>query len=183
MKTTLTIMVVGLLAAGCRRETLAEPAEVQRTASEVRVTPKQIEKAGITTADVGVHPIGSTLAVTGRVTFSDARVAHVFSPVTGRVTRLLVDLGQTVQRGTPLAILQSPDVGSAVADVQKADADLSAAEREYQRQKELYEAHAAAQRDFEAAESNYRKAKAERERAAQKSALLLASTSGAPPPS
>jgi cobalt-zinc-cadmium efflux system membrane fusion protein len=59
--------------------------------------------------------------------------------------------------------------------VEKAEADFAAAQRDYERQKELYEAHAAAQRDFEAAESSFRKAKAERDRARQKSNLLLAS--------
>ena len=41
---------------------------------------------------------------------------------------------------------------------------LAAAERDYERQKELYAAHAAAQRDFEAAEATFRKAKSERKR-------------------
>jgi len=73
-------------------------------------------------------------------------------------------------------MIQSPDLGTTVSDLEKAEADLSAASREYERQRELYQAHAAAQRDFEAAESNYRKARAEKERAAQKSRLLLGSS-------
>lgn len=164
--------------AACQRDSIAEPARINPPANEVWVTAKQIQEAGISTAEVGVRPLGNALSTTGRVTFSDAKVSHVFSPVTGRVTSLLAPLGQSVRRGQPLATIQSPDVSTAVSDLQKAEADLVAAQRDYERQKELYEGHAAAQRDFEAAESNYRKARAERDRAAQKSHLLLASTSG-----
>jgi len=175
------VIVVSLLlltlTVACQRDSIAQPARINPPANEVWVTTKQIQEAGISTAEVGVRPLGNTLSATGRVTFSDAKVSHVFSPVTGRVTSLLAPLGQSVKRGQPLATIQSPDVGTAVSDLQKAEADLVAAEREYERQKELYEGHAAAQRDFEAAESNYRKSRAERDRAAQKSHLLLASTS------
>jgi cobalt-zinc-cadmium efflux system membrane fusion protein len=141
----------------------------------VWVTKQQITETGLTTAEVGEYPVGSALVATGRIAFSDVRVAHVFSPVTGRVTNLLAGLGQTVSRGAPLAIIRSPDLAAAISDVQKSEADLSAARRDYERQKELYEAHAAAQRDFEAAESNFQKAKAERDRASEKSKLLLVS--------
>ena len=60
----------------------------------------------------------------GRVTFSDTRVAHVFSPVTGRIVAMPAVLCQGVDRGAPLAIIDSPDLASAVADLQKAEAEL-----------------------------------------------------------
>lgn len=167
-----------LLLAGCQRSSEAQEVSRQTPPNEVWVTPKQIREAAIATSVVAERPVGNTLATTGRVTFSDNRVAHVFSPVTGRVTNLLVALGTRVGRGTPLAVIASPDIGSVASDLQKAEADLSAAQRDYERQKELYENHAAAQRDFEAAESNYRKAKAERDRAAQKARLLATGDSG-----
>ena len=167
--------IVSLIAfSACHHEPAAEPAKPSPPANEVWVTPKQIAESGILTTEVGQQALGNTLTTTGRVTFSDTRVAHVFSPVTGRVTQLFAPLGQTVHRGDPLASIESPDVGSAVSDLEKAEADLAAAERDYQREKELYDAHAAAQRDFEAAQATYRRSKAERDRAAQKSRLLLA---------
>ena len=100
------------------------------------------------------------------------RVAHVFSPVTGRVSRILADPGARVKKGAPLCAIQSPDVGNAFADLGKAEADLTAAQHEFQRHKELYEAHAGSQKEFEAAEDNYSKAKAESERARQKARLF-----------
>ncbi len=164
-----------LIAAACQHESIAQPAKSNPPPNEVWVTPKQIQEAGINTTEVSMQPVSNSLTTTGRVTFSDVRVAHVLSPVTGRIINLFANLGQSVRRGDSLALIQSPDLGSAISDLEKAEADLAAAQRDYERQKELYAAHAAAQRDFEAAEANYRKARAERDRAAEKSHLLLAS--------
>lgn len=163
----------------CQHETRAQTASVAVPPNEVWVTKKQIAETGIATTEVGDRDVRNVLTTTGRIAFSDSRVAHVFSPVTGRVTQMLVNVGEHVSRGTPLAVIASADLGSAASELEKADADLAAARRDYERQKELYEAHAAAQRDFEAAESNFRKARAERERAAQKASLLSITGSGA----
>jgi cobalt-zinc-cadmium efflux system membrane fusion protein len=174
--TILAIIALSLTAFSCQQESHAEPAAAAHPANEVWVTQKQIQESDIRTAPVAPQAVGNILTTTGHITFSDNRVAHVFSPVTGRVTNVLVGLGTHVQRGTALAVIASPDMSTAASDLQKAEADLVAAQRDYERQKELYENHAAAQRDFEAAENNYLKAKAERERASQKTRLLLASS-------
>jgi cobalt-zinc-cadmium efflux system membrane fusion protein len=141
-------------------------------AGEAWLPMQQAKDAGITFAPVGYEELGKTIAAAGRVTFDDRKVAHVFSPVTGRVIRFIADLGQHVTKGDPLAVIASPDLGSAFSDLLKAQADLVQSKRDYERQGELYEAHAGSQRDFEAAQSAYLKAKAELERAEQKTHLL-----------
>ena len=119
-------------------------------------------------------PVGGLVQTVGRLTFDDRRVSHIFSPLSGRVTRLLVDPGQRVKAGQTLALIDSPDMGSALSDAHKAEAALVAADQEFARQKELYEAHAGAKRDLEAAEANYRVAMAERDRAQQRAAMFYA---------
>jgi cobalt-zinc-cadmium efflux system membrane fusion protein len=99
-------------------------------------------------------------------------VTHVFAPVNGRVVRVLAQPGQWVERGSALLAMASPDIGQAFSDLVKAKADLTAAQSEFQRQKELVDAHAGARRDLEAAEDNFRKAQAELDRAQQKVSLL-----------
>lgn len=141
-------------------------------AGEARLAPAKLRTAGISVVPVAYQDLDRVLAATGRVTFDDQRVTHVFSPVNGRVTRLVAQPGQRVAKGDPLAIIQSPDVGSAVSDDAKAQAALAAAERDYQRQRDLFAAHAAAERDLEAAEANARQARAERDRAEEKARLL-----------
>ena len=148
----------------------------EQPSDEVWLTPQQMQAAGITVSEVREQDIHSLVSLGGRLTFDDLRVTHVFSPVNGRVTKVLAQPGQRVIKGTPLLALSSPDVGQFAADVVKAEAAVVAAEHEYQRQKELYSfagpVRAGTLKDLEAAESNWRKAKAEVDRARQKARLL-----------
>jgi cobalt-zinc-cadmium efflux system membrane fusion protein len=139
---------------------------------EAALTRTQLERGGVEVAPAAAVDLPDAVTLGGRLTFDDLRVSHVFSPVTGRVTRVLAKPGERVRKGAPLANILSPDVGTAIADVVKAQADLTQAEHEQQRQKELYEARAGARKDLEAAESALEKARAELERARQKNRLL-----------
>jgi membrane fusion protein, heavy metal efflux system len=165
---------VSLAMVGCPKAeaTSLEPAGPQPPAGEVWIDASQMKEAGIVVEPVEEEDVDDTILTAGRVTFADIDVGHVFSPVTGRVTKIVAQLGEHLKKGDPLAVIQSPDVGQFSSDLGKADADLIAAQRDYQREKGLWEKHATSQKDFEAAEDNYRKAKAEKDRALQKASLL-----------
>ena len=117
-------------------------------------------------SEVDVKDAGENLAA--------LEVAHVFSPVTGRVTAINAALGQRVKKGDSLAVIESPDLDLALANVQKADADMVAAKHNFDRQKELADAHAVSQRDLESAEDDYNKATAELHRSQQMMKILHA---------
>jgi len=172
MKRAWTLLAGGLLGLSvpaCRHPAPEAPA-AQPPENQVWLPPEQA--TGLRLAVIRNQDVQDTLRVGGRVTFDDLRISHVFSPVTGRVVKLLAGPGDRLQKGAPLALISSPDIGSAWSDVVKARADLDASQREYQRQRELYEAHAGPLRDLEAAENSYKKAKAEMERAESKARLL-----------
>jgi cobalt-zinc-cadmium efflux system membrane fusion protein len=143
---------------------------------EVWPTQQQLGEARITVAPVLEREVRDAVSVGGRLAFDDQRVSHIFSPVSGRVTRVLAEIGQRVQKGAPLLAISSPDVGAFVADVVKAEAGLVAAEHEYRRQQDLYSyaapVHAGTRKDLEAAEDAWRKGKAELDRAREKAHLL-----------
>jgi membrane fusion protein, heavy metal efflux system len=166
-----------LLLPGCgssesKGEAAAAPKAPEPPAGEVWIDAEQMKEAGITVEPIEEQDVDDTILTSGRVTFADIDVGHVFSPVTGRVTKIIAQLGQHLKKGDPLAVIQSPDVGQFSSDLGKADADIIAAERNYKREKELWEKHATSQKDFETAADTYRKAKAEKERALQKASLL-----------
>jgi len=115
---------------------------------EAWLTPQQVSDAKIEVQPADEQDVDDTILSSGRVTFDDQRVAHIYSPVTGRVMRIDANLGQRVKKGAPLAVIQSPDIGQASSDLGKANADLIAAEHDFKRKKELYEAHAASAADF-----------------------------------
>jgi membrane fusion protein, heavy metal efflux system len=147
-------------------------AEAKTPTGEVALSLDAIKQANIVVEPASEQDIDDTLVTSGRVTFEDIKVGHVFSPVTGRVARIDVELGAKVKAGQPLAVIQSPDISTASSDVAKADADLIAAEHGMQRERELLAKNATSQKDYEAAEDAYRQARAEKQRAMQKAFLF-----------
>jgi cobalt-zinc-cadmium efflux system membrane fusion protein len=162
-----------LLAAGCTRAESA-PLALKHT-GEAWLSPEQADKV-LKYETVADREIGGVIPAAGKVAFDDLRVTHVFSPVTGRLTKILAQPGQRVKRGAALATIQSPDIGQAFSDVAKAQADYVAAEHDLRRKKELFEARAVSEFDYEQAQDNFMKAKAELERAQKKARLLKSGT-------
>lgn len=159
-----------LLLAACRK-----PGKREETPPEDELwVARDAFEHGSRVAEASVQELPQSLSTGGRIAFDDLKVSHVFSPVTGRVTRVLAQLGATVRKGTPLAAIVSPDVGSAFSDLVKARADLTASERDFKRQEKLRDAGAGSTRDFEAAEDGFRKARAEEARAQQRLRTLRA---------
>src|SRR5271170_1143608 len=120
--------VLAALEASCQKSQAAvEPPGPTPPPGEVWLTPAQVSDAQIAVAVVGEQDVDDTILTSGTVTLDDQRTGHVFSPVTGRVVTIAAQVGQHVKRGDSLATIESPDVGSAVSDVHKAEADLMAA--------------------------------------------------------
>lgn len=102
--------------------------------------------------------------VTGRLYWNDEKTVRVFTPVGGRVTAVLADIGQDISVGTPLAEIDSPDFGQALAAARTAVGNFMAADKAFTRAKDLFAHGAAAPKDVEAAEAAYDAALAERDR-------------------
>ena len=98
----------------------------------------------------------------GRIAFNDERTTSIFAPFQGRVIRLIAKPGDRLYPGSPLLVIDSPDLVQANSDlisasvaVRKAENQVSLAERVARRQKLLYEAGAGAFKDLEQAASDF----------------------------
>jgi cobalt-zinc-cadmium efflux system membrane fusion protein len=167
-------LALALGSAACSRTSAHEATPLAIPPGEIWLTDAQMGEAKIKIEPLAEQDVDDVIVTSGKVTYDDVRVSHVFSPVSGRISHIAAKPGQRVKKGEALATLESPDIGIASSDLHKADADRIAAEHDLQRQKDLLAAHATSQRDFEASEDNYRKAKAEVERAKQKVGLFHA---------
>jgi cobalt-zinc-cadmium efflux system membrane fusion protein len=143
-----------------------------RPASEVWLTQKQLDDAQIDVQSLDSGVLTDSVTAAGKIAFDDINLWHGFSPVSGRVTKLLAVVGQHVNKGDALAAIESPDVAQATADMAKANADVVAGKHDYERAKSLWDQKAISMHDLEASEDNYLKAKSELERAQQKVVLL-----------
>jgi cobalt-zinc-cadmium efflux system membrane fusion protein len=161
---SLTAITPALLLFGC----LSSPAP-KEDAKPVGIQPN----AQVKIVSVEEHSLGNAIVSSARIAFDENRVAHVFSPVTGRVTQIIGQLGHAVKKGDTLAIITSPDMGNAMSDVNKAKPLVVQTERELSRQKELFAATAGTRRDLEAAQAAYDQASAELQRATEKLRLLM----------
>jgi len=108
-----------------------------------------------------------------------SRTVNIMPPLTGRLLALKVGLGDTVKRGQVLALIASPDLAQAYADVDKAIDARQLADRALQRARGVNEAGANAVRDLEQAQSNASQADAEADRAQARLRALGAAGNGA----
>jgi cobalt-zinc-cadmium efflux system membrane fusion protein len=169
-------LVFALLAACHKRgeQRSDQSATAEPPASEIWLRQDQVNAAKLVVEPLLSQPVGGLVITSGRITFDDLKVAHVLSPVTGRIGRIDAQPGQRVKKGDTLVVIDSPDLGSAFSDVEKAQADFISAEKDFKRQTELFDVHAGSQRDLEGAQGNFSKAKAELQRAQKKAQLLRA---------
>jgi cobalt-zinc-cadmium efflux system membrane fusion protein len=85
-------------------------------ADEVILTPEAIQQNGIRVEPVRKQKVGEALTVPGRVSYNTERMAHVGTPVQGRVAEIKVRLGDAVKKGDALLVIDSPALGEAQSD-------------------------------------------------------------------
>jgi membrane fusion protein, heavy metal efflux system len=83
---------------------------------EVRLTPDAIERHGVRIEEAQLWILRPTLTCPARVAFNAEAMAHVGSPVGGRAVEIRVRLGDVVQAGDELVVVESPELGEAQAE-------------------------------------------------------------------
>lgn len=132
---------------------------------ELRLDPAQRQKVRLET--VAVTSFHRTIETTGTVAFDQDRATQVLSPISGPVSRLLVEVGARVAKGQPLAVVASPDFAGFVSALRKAEATAKNARRVANLDEQLWKNDAIARRDVEQAETDAVAAEADRDAALQ----------------
>jgi len=115
---------------------------------------------------------GTSVTLPARVSFDEEHTQRVASPIDGRATEVPVKIGDKVKVGQPLIFLSSPNVGQLQADAQKAESDLTVAQKAIERTHKLQVEGAVSDKEAAQAEADFRKALSDRGRtAAQLKAL------------
>ena len=128
-----------LLSTGCKakQETPAAAAQ-QLNAGEVAITPALAESLKFGRPEM--TDINGTLQVAAHVETNAKHIAHVGSPVAGRILKLLVFEGQYVKAGTVLATLHSTDLSETQFALIKSASQQSLAEAAEKRAEQLVNA-------------------------------------------
>ncbi len=104
---------------------------------------------------VAINNSPHTLVLPAAVEADPSRTINILPPVSGRVVKLDVRLGDRVVKGRPLAIIDSGDLAQAYADDDKARDALQHTERTLERARGLQKIGAGALKDLEQAESDF----------------------------
>lgn len=76
-----------------------------------------VKKAGVEVEPVELRPMTETVAAVGEITYDQTKLARVAARVPGTVGRVLVAVGDRVEKGDVLALIDAAEVGGAKADL------------------------------------------------------------------
>ena len=116
---------------------------------EVSLTPEAVERAGIKTTIVGMQTRASGITVPGTVTTNAYRDTKVNSLVGGVVREVSVDLGASVTRGQPLAVVFSAELAEAQMKYRSVQAMFEADHQKLVRTEKLVALGAASRQELE----------------------------------
>jgi cobalt-zinc-cadmium efflux system membrane fusion protein len=121
-----------------------------------RYTPTAAEWASLTIQPVTERAFRAEYVTEGKIAIDEDRSTPVFSPYTGRLTKLLVRPGDSVTKGQPLFVIEAADTVQAQNDyiaamtgMNKAQSALDLAKIQDTRAKDLFEGKAVPLKDYQ----------------------------------
>lgn len=117
----------------------------------VVLTARQIADAGIEVASPNVGGVAGSIDVPGIIQGDPQGVQVVSATLGGRIVSLARNLGQTVHRGEPLAIIESREAASLKAEVEAARARAALAQSNLRREQRLFVERVSPEQDLIAA--------------------------------
>ncbi len=138
-----------------KRETPAGEASPPGT---FRATAQQLKTLTIET--VGLHGFVSEELTEGKIAVNGDRTTPVYSPYSGRVTRVIAGLGDTVNKGATLATIEASEFVQAQSDLATAVAQLKLARLNESRKHALLDAKGGSLQDWQSAQADLTAAEA-----------------------
>ncbi|WP_298626543.1 efflux RND transporter periplasmic adaptor subunit [uncultured Zoogloea sp.] len=172
-RTPIIVALVAAVAAGAwylRPSAPAKPDEpaIQRPSAEpgvLRFPTAAPQLAQIKTERAALAPVPMDEPLAARISYDENATARLVAPIAGRVVEIHANIGDTVKAGTVLAVLDAPELGTAAADLAKAQADAQQKKSALERARSLFQAEVIPRRDLEAAQAEAQQSQAEVERA------------------
>jgi membrane fusion protein, heavy metal efflux system len=148
--------------------------EEQPTVSNAAMPPSQLAESvaeshpRVETAIVELRSRGHDLSLSGKVAYGEDGYSRISSPLQGRVLEVRAHLGDRVQAGSVLLVLDSQEIAQAYAEYAREHSELQYTTHAHELAKDLYENKALAMKDLKQAENELVKARAEFRRAKER---------------
>jgi cobalt-zinc-cadmium efflux system membrane fusion protein len=117
-----------------------------------RPTAQQLKS--LTVEPVALHGFVSEEQTEGKIAVNGDRATPVFSPYSGRVTRVIAGLGDAVKSGAPLATVEASEFVQAQNDLSTAAAQVKLARLSEARKHALYDAKGGSLQDWQSAQAD-----------------------------
>ena len=171
MKTLAAVLLSSVLAlSACKKATVQDtnnkPNDVMRV-----LAPESLQ-AQIKVSEVLSQEMSDTLRVAGQIDFDEQALTRIGASVTGRVTQIQATLGQVVNKGDTLALINSSELSGSQLAYLKAHSEKELHRRNLDRAKTLFDADVISSADLQRRENEYEIASAET-RAAQDQLRVL----------
>ncbi|MFQ5688041.1 MAG: efflux RND transporter periplasmic adaptor subunit [Candidatus Scalindua sp.] len=114
----------------------------------VQISPQEMEDFDIEVAEALPGKLHIDLQLPGEVVYDPARVVHIVPRVPGIVIKVQKKIGDKVNKGEVLAVLESRELASAKANYLAAIEILSLAEVTYNREKKLWDKNISSEREY-----------------------------------
>lgn len=159
-------LVFSLVLSGCDRfKETEEEVEEKAPPNVIQLAPEAVRTAGIKTVTVESQTVTSPLVATAEIKANENRIFHINSFVTGRVIQDNVLLGDTIQAGQVLAMVQNLDVAKIQADyihelhqneveIKKAQTRFALAQKNLERERRLLAEGISPRKDYQQAETD-----------------------------
>jgi cobalt-zinc-cadmium efflux system membrane fusion protein len=125
----------------------------------------------LTTAKVTSDNSPVEIKLNGIVAPDETRQVKVYSLVSGKIKSVSVELGDYVQKGKVLAVLQSSEVAGAANDQSLAESNVAMARKNMESTKDLFKSNLVTEREYTSSQLEYNKALSELNRAKQVSEI------------
>ena len=137
------------------------PAMLERQGDKIVIPEKSPLRTRLVVTPVHAEPVSAKLQLPATVESDPARTAAVLTPLGGRVLEIKVALGDRVRQGQVLALIDSPDLGQAYDDYDKAADAAQLTGKNLARQEEQFKLGTVSSRDLDQARSDNAQAAAE----------------------
>jgi membrane fusion protein, heavy metal efflux system len=125
----------------------------------IALTSEQITAAGIKVAAAGPGKLAREVSVPGKIVAAADRMAQIVPKVGGTVTEAKKNLGDIVEKGEVLALIESREMAESVADYLAAKRAEELARTTFNREKGLWDKKITAEQDYLSAKNTHQEAK------------------------
>lgn len=149
------LAVTGMLAAACARDRAPaakqqakESASAETKPERIELSPKALETLSLRTAPVMAQAIRNEIRATAVIKPNDYRLAHVSPRIPGKAVEVRAVLGDVVESGQTLLLLDSLELGEKKSAFLQSRTNLEVARRNFRREERLFRQQISSEKEY-----------------------------------